>query len=123
MKKLLLIVLLIVGGVFGHDSTFSEQIYNENGIGILYLKDGTSLECVHTLSWTDGFGLESGFPKYFLLVKCDEELFEVNLVEEMVSKYGKTTTGQELIIKKKERNFWTYTITAGVIVLLVIITT
>ena len=123
MIRRLIILLLIVGCVFGHDSTFSEQIYNENGIGILYLKDGTSLECVHTLSWTDGFGLESGFPKYFLLVKCDEELFEVNLVEEMVSKYGKTTTGQELIIKKKERNFWTYTITAGVIVLLVIITT
>ena len=123
MIRRLIILLLIVGYVFGHDSTFAEQIYNKNGIGILYLKDGTSLECVHTLSWTDGFGLESGFPKYFLLVKCDEELFEVNLVEEMVSKYGKTTTGQELIIKKKERNFWTYTITAGVIVLLVIITT
>ena len=123
MIRRLIILLLIVGCVFGHDSTFSEQIYTENGIGIVYLKDGTSLECVHTLSWTDGFGLESGFPKYFLLVKCDEELFEVNLVEEMVSKYGKTTTGQELIIKKQERNFWTYTITAGLIVLLVIITT
>ena len=123
MLRRLIILLLIVGCMFGHDSAFAEHIYNESGIGILYLKDGTSLECVHTLSWTDGFGLESGFPKYFLLVKCDEELFEVNLVEEMVSKYGKTTTGQELIIKKKERNFWTYTITAGVIVLLVIITT
>ena len=121
MIRQLTILLLIVGCVFGHDATFSEQINDKNGI--LYLKDGTSLECVHTLSWTDGFGLESGFPKYFLLVKCDEELFEVNLVEEMVSKYGKTTTGQELIIKKKEKNFWTYTITAGVIVLLVIITT
>ena len=121
MIRRLIILLLIVGCVFGHDSTFSEQINDKNGI--LYLKDGTSLECVHTLSWTDGFGLESGFPKYFLLVKCDEELFEVNLVEEMVSKYGKTTTGKELIIKKKEKNFWTYTITAGVIVLLVFITT
>ena len=119
-KKLLIIALLFVG-VFAQDS-ISVVITSDNN-GILYLKDGISLECVHTLSWTDGFGLESGFPKYFLLVKCDEELFDVNLVEEMVSKYGKTTTGQELIIKKKERNFWTYTITAGVIVLLVFITT
>ena len=116
-----LIILLLIVGLFSQDSTFAVQINDKNGI--LYLKDGTSLECVHTLSWTDGFDLESGFPKYFLLVKCDEELFDVNLVEEMVSKYGKITTGQELIIKKKERNFWTYTITAGVIVLLVIITT
>jgi hypothetical protein len=116
-----LIILLLIVGLFSQDSTFAVQINDKNGI--LYLKDGTSLECVHTLSWTDGFGLESGFPKYFLLVKCDEELFDVNLVEEMVSKYGKTTTGKELIIKKKERNFWTYTITAGVIVLLVFITT
>ena len=121
MLRRLTILLLIVGCVFAQDSTSVSNTSDKNGI--LYLKDGTALECVHTLSWTDGFGLESGFPKYFLLVKCDEELFEVNLVEEMVSKYGKTTTGQELIIKKKERSFWTYTITAGVIVLLVIITT
>ena len=116
-----LIILLLIVGLFPQDSTSVANKSDKNDF--LYFKDGTSLECVHTLSWTDGFGLESGFPKYFLLVKCDEELFEVNLVEEMVSKYGKTTTGQELIIKKKERNFWTYTITAGVIVLLVIITT
>ena len=83
--------------MFAQDSSVV-IINNENDI--LYFNDGKYLECVHTLFWTDGFRLETVFPKYFLFVKCDEELFEVNLVEKMVSSNGNTIIVQILISKK-----------------------
>ena len=75
MIRRLIILLLIVGCVFGHDSTFPEQIYNENGIGIVYLKDGTSLECkifmtVNSQFVSDKYGI-------FTRVNCDGEYYEI----------------------------------------------
>jgi hypothetical protein len=90
----LIILLIIVGCVFGHDSTFSEQIYNENGIGIVYLKDGTSLECkifmtVNSQFVSDKYGI-------FTRVNCDGEYYEIEKVDKLVYEDGRVKLNKEL---------------------------
>ena len=121
MKKLLLIALLIVGCVFALDST-SVSKQNKFTGGILYLKDGTSLDCIDILSVRafvgfDGFDYRKG-SGFFYDVICDNKIIEIELVDKMVFSDGRITTGNELVAKK----YWAYTITTSIIVLLVIIT-
>jgi len=115
--KLLLFVLLIVG-VFAQDSTLVVNMIDKNDI--LYLKDGTFIECKHTLSVSEGFDpLEL---RTWTKVNCDEETYEIELVDKMVLKDGRVTSEEELIKNKKKLNIWFYSITTGLMILLVIIT-
>jgi hypothetical protein len=102
--------------VFGHDSTFSEQIYNENGIGIVYLKDGTSLECkifmtVNSQSVLGKYGI-------FTRVNCDGEYYEIEQVDKLVYEDGRVKLNKELSKHSIIAKFSYYSITAGLIVLL-----
>ena len=115
--KLLLFVLLIVG-VFAQDSTLVVNMIDKNDI--LYLKDGTFIECMHTLSVSEGFDpLEL---RTWTKVNCDEKTYEIELVAKMVLKDGRVTSEEELIKNKKKLNIWFYSITTGLMILLVIIT-
>ena len=121
MISRLIILLLIVGCVFGHDSTFSEQIYNENGIGILYLKDGTSLECkifmtVNSQSVSDKYGI-------FTRVNCDGEYYEIEKVDKLVYEDGRVKLNKELTKHSIIAKLSYYSITAGLMVLLFIAAT
>ena len=118
MIRRLIILLLIVGCVFGHNSTFSEQIYNEHGIGILYLKDGTSLECkifmtVNSQSVLDKYGI-------FTRVNCDGEYYEIEKVDKLVYEDGRVKLNKELTKHSIIAKFSYYSITAGLMVLLFI---
>ena len=118
MIRRLIILLLIVGCVFGHDSTFSEQIYNENGIGILYLKDSTSLECkifmtVKSQIASDKYGI-------FTRVNCDGEYYKIEKVDKLVYEDGRVKLNKELTKHCIRAKFSYYSITAGLMVLLFI---
>ena len=123
MIRWLTILLLIVGCVFAQDSTSADNTSDKNDI--LYLKDGTSLECVDTLTVDRGIALIdlSGKIGLFFDVTCDNDFFSVELVDKMVFSDGRITTGNELVANKKKDTFWTYTITTSIIVLLVVIIT
>ena len=127
MKKLLIIALLIVC-VSATDTDINDGItlididWSEGNDGIIYFNDGSYQICAHTTSWSEGFTLENGFPKPFFLAKCDEETFEIKLVDKMVFSDGSITTGKELTKKYKKIKFRYFSLTAGFIVLLVIIT-
>ena len=118
MIRRLIILLLIVGCVFGHDSTFSEQIYNDNGIGIVYLKDGTSLECkifmsVNSQFVSDKYGI-------FTRVNCDGEYYEIEKVDKLVYEDGRVKLNKELTKHSIIAKFSYYSITAALMVLLFI---
>ena len=115
--KLLLFVLLIVG-VFAQDSILVVNMIDKNDI--LYLKDGTFIECKHTLSVSEGF--DPLKLRTWTKVNCDEETYEIELVAKMVLKDGRVTSEEELIKNKKKLNIWFYSITTGLMILLVIIT-
>ena len=121
MKKLILLSILLIVGLFAQDSPSVANTSDKNDI--LYLKDGTSLECVDTLTVDRGIALIdlSGKIGLFFDVTCDNELFSVELVDKMVFSDGRITTGNELVANKKKDTFWAYTITTSIIVLLVII--
>ena len=123
MIRWLTILLLIVGCVFAQDSTSADNTSDKNDI--LYLKDGTSLECVDTLTVDRGIALIdlSGKIGLFFDVTCDNDFFSVELVDKMVFSDGRIITGNELVANKKKDTFWTYTITTSIIVLLVVIIT
>ena len=123
MIRRLIILLLIVGCVFAQDSTSADNTSDKNDI--LYLKDGTSFECVDTLTVDRGIVLidTSGKIGLFFDVTCDNEIFPVELVDKMIFTDGRITTGNELVANKKKDTFWAYTITTSIVVLLVIITT
>ena len=55
-------------------------------------------------------------------VNCDEETYEIELVDKMVLKDGRVTSSQELIKNTKKLKYLYYLITTGIMVLLVIIT-
>ena len=115
--KLLLFVLLIIG-VFAQDSTLVVNMIDKNDI--LYLKDGTFIECIHTLSVSEGFDpLEL---RTWTKVNCDEVTYEIELVDKMVLKDGRVTSNQDLINNTKKVKYWYYSITSSIVVLLVIIT-
>jgi len=118
MIRRLIILLLIVGCVFGHDSTFPEQIYNENGIGIVYLKDGTSLEC--KIFMTVNSQSSSGKYGIFTRVNCDGEYYEIEKVDKLVYKDGRVKLNKELTKHSIIAKFSYYSITVGLMVLLFI---
>ena len=118
MIRRLIILLFIVGCVFGHDSTFSEQIYNENGIGIVYLKDGTSLEC--KIFMTVNSQSSSGKYGIFTRVNCDGEYYEIEKVDKLVYEDGRVKLNKELTKHSIIAKFSYYSITAGLMVLLFI---
>ena len=116
MIRRLIILLLIVGCVFGHDSTFSEQINDKNGI--LYLKDGTSLECkifmtVNSQIASDKYGI-------FTRVNCDGEYYEIEKVDKLVYEDGRVKLNKELTKHSIIAKLSYYSITAGLMVLLFI---
>ena len=121
MKKLILLSILLIVGLFAQDSPSVANTSDKNDI--LYLKDGTSLECVDTLTLDRGIVLIDTFGKIglFFDVTCDNEFFSVELVDKMVFSDGRITTGNELVANKKKDTFWAYTITTSIVVLLVII--
>ena len=123
MDRRLTILLLIVGS-FAQDSTFVLQINDKNDV--LYFKDGKYLECEQPLSLVKGVS----FMEYdgevfntFFDVKCNNQIFDVELVDKIVYAGGVIKTGKELVAEKKKRNFGIYSIIASLMVLLVIITT
>ena len=125
MKKLLLIALLIVGCA-SHNLVYTSTTETTTDINIndkndiLYFKDGTFKECQHTLSVSEGFDpLEL---RTWTKVNCDEVTYEIELVDKMVLKDGRVTSNEELIKNKKKLDIWFYSITTGLMVLLVIIT-
>ena len=121
MIRRLIILLLIVGCVFGHDSTFSEQIYNENGIGSLYFKDDTSIECKIFMTINSQFD----FDKYGIhtRVNCDGEYYEIKTIDKLVYKDGRIKLNKELTKHSIIAKFTYYSITATLMVLLFIATT
>ena len=123
MKKLILLSILLIVGLFAQDSPSVANTSDKNDI--LYLKDGTSFECVDTLTLDRGIVLidTSGKIGLFFDVTCDNEIFSVELVDKMVFSDGSITTGKELTKKYKKMKFRYFSLTAGFIVLLVIITT
>ena len=118
MIRRLIILLLIVRCGFAHDSTFSEQIYNENGIGILYLKDGTSIECKIFMTVNSQFDSD----KYGILtrVNCDGEYYEIKKIDKLVYEDGRIKLNKELTKHSIIAKFSYYSITAGLMVLLFI---
>ena len=78
MKKLLLILLLIVG-VSAIDTDVDNAVD-----GMIYFTNGDYKKCVHTTSISEGFTLENAFLKPYLLAKCDEITWEVKLVDKIV---------------------------------------
>ena len=121
MIRRLIILLLIVGCVFGHDSTFSEQIYNENGIGNLYFKDGTSIECkifmtINSQFDSDKYGINTR-------VNCDGEYYEIKKIDKLVYEDGRIKLNKELTKHSIIAKFSYYSITAGLMVLLFIAAT
>ena len=118
MIRRLIILLLIVGCVFAQDSTSITNTSDMNDM--LYFKDGKFIECQHTLSVSEGFDpLEL---RTWTKVNCDEKTYEIELVDKMVLKDGRVTSEEELIKNKKKLNIWFYSITTGLMILLVIIT-
>ena len=118
-----LIILLLIVGLFAQDSTFVLQINDNNDV--LYFKDGTYLECEQSLSISKGVSfIEIGgdFFNTFYNVKCNEQIFEVELLDKIVYAGGVSKTGKELIAEKNKRNFGIYSIIASLMVVLVIIT-
>jgi len=114
-----LIILLLIVSVFAQDST-SVSKPNEYTGGIIYLKDGASLDCIDILFVRAfaGFDFRQG-PGIFYDVICDNEFIEIKLVDKMVFSDGRITTGNELVAKK----FWAYTITTSIVVVLVFLIT
>ena len=121
-----LIILLLIVGCASHNLVYTSTTETTTDINIndkndiLYFKDGTFKECQHTLSVTEGFHI-SKFGVWSK-VNCDEETYEIELVDKMVLKDGRVTSSQELINNTRKLKFWYYSITTGIIVLLVIIT-
>ena len=116
MIRRLIILLLIVGCMFGHDSTFSEQIYNENGIGSIYFKDDTSIECkifmtVNSQIASDKYGI-------FTRVNCDGEYYEIKKIDKLVYEDGRIKLNKELTKHSIIAKFSYYSITACLMVLL-----
>ena len=126
MKKLLILALLslfFVGcasNIVYTSTTTTTDININDKNDILYFKDGTFIECQHTLSVTEGFHI-SKFGVWSK-VNCDEETYEIELVDKMVLKDGRVTSNQELINNTKKLKYWYYSITSSIVVLLVIIT-
>jgi len=121
MIRRLIILLLIVGCVFGHDSTYSERIYNENGIGNLYFKDGTSIECkifmtINSQFDSDKYGMHTR-------VNCDGEYYEIKKIDKLVYEDGRIKLNKELTKHSIIAKFSYYSITAGLMVLLFIAAT
>ena len=118
MIRRLIILLLIVGCMFGHDSTFSEQIYNENGIGSIYFKDDTSIECKIFMTINSQFD----FDKYGIhtRVNCDGEYYEIKTIDKLVYKDGRIKLNKELTKHSIIAKFTYYSITATLMVLLFI---
>ena len=116
MIRRLTLLLLIVGCVFGHDSTFLEQKYNENGIGNLYFKDGTSIECKIFMTINSQFDSE----KYAILtrVNCDGEYYGIDKVDKLVYEDGRVKLNKELTKHSIIAKLSYYSITAGLMVLL-----
>ena len=124
MKKLLIIALLFVGCashnlVYTSTTTTTDPNISDKN-DVLYFKDGTFIECQHTLSVTEGFHI-SKFGVWSK-VNCDEETYEIELVDKMLLKDGRVTSNQELINNTKKQKYWYYSITSSIVVLLVIIT-
>ena len=121
MLRRLTILLLIVECVFGHNSTFSEQKYNENGIGNLYFKDGTSIECKIFMTISSQFDSD----KYGILtrVNCDGEYYEIKKIDKLVYEDGRIKLNKELTKHSIIAKFTYYSITATLMVLLFIATT
>ena len=116
MIRRLIILLLIVGCVFGHDSTFSEQKYNENGIGSIYFKDDTSIECkifmtINSQFDSDKYGIHTR-------VNCDGEYYEIEKVDKLVYEDGRVKLNKELLKHSIIAKFSYYSITASLMVLL-----
>ena len=118
MIRRLIILLLIVGCMFGHDSAFAEHIYNESGIGILYLKDGTSLEC--KIFMTANSQIASDKYGIFTRVNCDGEYYGIDKVDKLVYEDGRVKLNKELLKNSIIAKFSYYSITAGLMVLLFI---
>ena len=113
-----LIILLLIVGLFAQNTISVAIISDRNDL--LYFKDGTFIECQHTLSVSEGFYiLEFGV---WTKVNCDEKTYEIELVDKMVLKDGRVTSNQELINNTKKQKYWYYSITSSIVVLLVIIT-
>ena len=126
IRRLFILFFIVYVGATenGNDGiTLIDIDWREDNDGIIYLNDVSYQICAHTTSWSEGFTLENGFPKPFFLAKCDEETFEIKLVDKMVFSDGSITTGKELTEKYKKMKFKYFSLTAGFIVLLVIITT
>ena len=121
MIRRLIILLLIVGCVFGHDSTFSEQIYNENGISNIYFKDDTSIECKFFMTINSQFDSE----KYGILtrVNCDGDYYEIKKIDKLVYEDGRIKLNKELTKHSIIAKFTYYSITAGLMILLFIAVT
>ena len=118
MIRRLIILLLIVGCVFGHDSTFSEQIYNENGIGNIYFKDDTSIECKIFMTINSQFD----FDKYGIhtRVNCDGEYYEIKKIDKLVYEDGRVRLNKELTKQSIIAKLSYYSITTALMVLLFI---
>ncbi len=121
MIRRLITMLLGVGCMFGHDSTFSEQKYNENGIGNLYFKDGTSIECKIFMTINSQFDSD----KYGILtrVNCDGEYYEIKTIDKLVYEDGRIKLNKELTKHSIIAKFTYYSITAGLMILLFIAVT
>ena len=124
MIRRLTILLLIIGcapytlSLTNTETTTDPNISDKNDV--LYFKDGTFIECQHTLSVTEGFYISK--LGVWSKVNCDEETYEIELVNKMVLKNGRVTSNQELINNTKKLKYWYYSITSSIVVLLVIIT-
>ena len=126
IRRLIILLLIVYVGATENENdgiTLTDIDWHENNDGIIYLNDGSYQICANTTSWSEGFTLENGFPKPFFLAKCDEKTFEIKLVDKMVFSDGSITTGKELTKKYKKMKLKYFSLTAGFIVLLVIITT
>ena len=127
MKKLILLSIILIVGCASHNLVYTSTTETTTDINIndkndiLYFKDGTFKECQHTLSVTMGFPISK--LEVWSIVNCDEENYDIKLVDKMVFKDGRVTSSQELIDNSKKLKFWYYSITSTILVLLVIVAT
>ena len=112
-----ILVLFIISILCAQDATL---IANEGkNKEIIYLKDGTFLECdkVHKGAYI----WEPTFPLITLFIGCGDKTVEYDKIEKIIYSDGSTKFEGELIRTSSKIKFWYYSGTTGIILALTLL--
>ena len=114
-----LFIIYIASILCAQDSTLAVNEGEKKDI--IYLKDGTFLECDKIRK--GAYIWEPSFPFISLYIGCGDKTIEYETIKKIIYADGSTKFEGELINKSKKIKFWYYTATTSIIIALVLLTT